>query len=231
MAAQTIASVPLTTANEHYWEDSYWINPPFDQYRILELDLQSFTPEGTLLAATRQIKHLRKAGINAVMLAVELINELVKHQPEQLSRFVDSCHYEGIAVSIDVPDENTLKVVRDYAMPAIIQKTVQWFRDFHIDALRLNTPLAEADRLLSRLRQATNELTARTGRQYYLLVDCETSPGSVTGRYVRRFLCPAEQPQVDIDTHDEAQTRTYRRELLYESRFAKTLTELFGKAA
>lgn len=52
-----------------------------------------------------------------------------------------------------------------------------WFRDFHIDALRLDAVHAIKDfspvHILRELRQCVNELSAQTGRTYYLIVESD----------------------------------------------------------
>ncbi len=218
------------SASTPYWEDASWVNPPFDTYRIVELDIHTFTPEGTLSAATRRLGNLRRQGVNAVMLT-GAVEQLAREQPNSFCRFVDGCHYEGIAVSINIAEPQFMLSL--WSGLGLTRRAVRWFRDFHIDALRLSNAYAHAEELLQLLRRATNRLTARTGRQYYLLVECEDSPVAVLNQHVDRFLCPAEQPAINTGGVNQlamdAPTRAYRREFLYESRFARLLPELFGR--
>ena len=52
-----------------------------------------------------------------------------------------------------------------------------WFRDFHIDALRLDAVHAikdlSANHILHEIRQHVDELSNLTGRQYHLIVECD----------------------------------------------------------
>lgn len=217
----------------YYWEDSCWINPPFDEYRIIELDPATFTNEGTLAAATRQVDELAKVEINAVVISPDTI---LDRSARPIQHFVDTCHFRGIAVGISLngidskrTETGSSAASTGFSNWSNIQSAVQWLRDFHVDALCNHRP--DAEQTLRQLRNAVNQLTARTGRQYYLLVDCEASPVSVIGRHVRRLLCRTKQP-ASVLTPDQAAptaTRWYRRDWLYEPNFARALRKFFGR--
>lgn len=51
---------------EFEWTD--WAPRPFDEYMIYELHVGSFTPEGTIEAATHKLEHIAGLGFTAVEL-------------------------------------------------------------------------------------------------------------------------------------------------------------------
>ncbi|GAB3699704.1 malto-oligosyltrehalose trehalohydrolase [Spirosoma flavus] len=59
----------------------------------------------------------------------------------------------------------------------ILQNALMWLRDFHIDALRLDAVHAIKDsspvHILQEIRQQVDQLMEATGRQHYLLVECD----------------------------------------------------------
>ncbi|CCH00798.1 hypothetical protein FAES_2789 [Fibrella aestuarina BUZ 2] len=249
MPSSTQLHSPATDIS-FYWEDTGWVNPPFDEYRIAELDLPTFTQSGTLDAAAQQVVCLKKEGINTVIIAVSRLGapagkalEPTDKLAQQLRHFIDICHYEGIAVCLDV-DYSPWQQTPD-SQARIIANALMWFGDFHVDALRLadSECLPNPDQTLRSMRRALNQLTTQTGRQYYLLVDCEASPVTVREQprqsgasSTQRFLCPADQPQSvqenPAPTHHTSRLsakRIYRRDYLYDSRFARLLRTFFGR--
>lgn len=132
---------------------------------------------------------------------------------EGLQKLVDACHQKGIAVVLDVvynhlgPEGNILSSfghyftdkyktpwgdalnvddagcdeVRNY----FIENALMWFRDFHIDALRLDAVHAIKDfspvHFLKELRLATDEWIKETGRNHYLIAECDLNDT----RYIR----------------------------------------------
>ena len=122
-----------------------------------------------------------------------------------LQQLVDLCHQKGLAVILDVvynhigPEGNYLDAfgpyftdkyktpwgnainfddkgsdgVRDY----IIENVLMWFRDFHIDALRLDAVHAIKDfsarHILEEIRLYTDLLMEQTGRRHYLIAECD----------------------------------------------------------
>src|SRR6201999_972081 len=63
--------------------------------------------------------------------------------------------------------------VRQY----FIENALMWFRDFHIDALRLDAVHAIKDfspeHILAEIKQNVDQLMKLTGRQYYLIAECD----------------------------------------------------------
>ncbi|MGC4057828.1 MAG: malto-oligosyltrehalose trehalohydrolase [Chitinophagaceae bacterium] len=129
-----------------------------------------------------------------------------------LQSLVDKCHEKGLAVVLDVvynhvgPEGNYLSSfgpyftdkyktpwgdavnfddagsdqVRDF----FIENALMWFRDFHIDALRLDAVHAikdmSAKHILQEIREYVDELSTFTGKHYHLIVECDLND--------RRFL-------------------------------------------
>ncbi|RAJ27287.1 malto-oligosyltrehalose trehalohydrolase [Pedobacter cryoconitis] len=122
-----------------------------------------------------------------------------------LQQLVDLCHQKGLAVVLDVvynhvgPEGNYLDAfgpyftdkyktpwgnainfddqgsdgVRNY----FIENVLMWFRDFHIDALRLDAVHAIKDfgalHILEEIRCHTSFLLEKTGRKHYLIAECD----------------------------------------------------------
>lgn len=124
---------------------------------------------------------------------------------EGLQKLVDACHAQGIAVVLDVvynhvgPEGNYLPAVGEYFTdkyktpwgPAVnfddagsdavrnyfIENVLMWFRDFHIDGLRLDAVHAIRDfspkHILRDIREHVDKLMAHTGRRHYLIVELD----------------------------------------------------------
>jgi maltooligosyltrehalose trehalohydrolase len=122
-----------------------------------------------------------------------------------LQRLVDACHSKKIAVILDViynhigPEGNYLSQfgpyftdkyktpwgqalnfddawsdgVREY----FIENALMWFRDFHIDGLRMDAVHAIKDlgptHLIKEIKQHVDELSKLTGRNYYLIAEMD----------------------------------------------------------
>ena len=122
-----------------------------------------------------------------------------------LQQLVDACHRKGIAVVLDViynhlgPEGNYLPAYGPYLTDKyktpwggainfddawcdgvrryFVENALMWFRDFHIDALRLDAVHAIKDfgpkHILQEIREATDALMQATGRQHYLIVELD----------------------------------------------------------
>lgn len=100
------------------WHDTDWKGIPLADYIIYELHLGTFTAEGTLDAAVRELPRLRDLGITAVELMPVaqfpgsrnwgydgVFPFAVQNSyggPLALKRFVDAAHREGLAIILDV---------------------------------------------------------------------------------------------------------------------------------
>jgi maltooligosyltrehalose trehalohydrolase len=124
---------------------------------------------------------------------------------EGLQHLVNACHQKGLAVILDVvynhlgPEGNYLGVfgpyfTNKYKTPwgnainfddawcdgvrrYFIENALMWFRDFHIDALRLDAVHAIKDfspvHILREMKQYVDKLMQLTGRRHYLIVELD----------------------------------------------------------
>jgi maltooligosyltrehalose trehalohydrolase len=140
-----------------------------------------------------------------------------------LQHLVDLCHKKSIAVVLDVVynhmgpegnyfgefgqyftekyntpwgnainfDDEYCDAVRQY----YIENVLMWFRDFHIDALRLDAVHAIKDfstkHLLREIKQQVNQLMAETGRKHHLIVELDLND--------TRFINPLEKEGFGMD--------------------------------
>ncbi|HEY1006060.1 MAG TPA: malto-oligosyltrehalose trehalohydrolase [Sphingobacteriaceae bacterium] len=118
---------------------------------------------------------------------------------------VSLCHQKGMAVVLDVvfnhfgPEGNYLDaygpyLTGKYATPwgravnfddewcdgvrhFFVENALMWFRDFHVDALRLDAVHAIRDfspvHILAEIRRQTDELMRMTGRRHYLIAELD----------------------------------------------------------
>ncbi|HKP94352.1 MAG TPA: malto-oligosyltrehalose trehalohydrolase, partial [Fibrobacteria bacterium] len=135
--------------------------------------------------------------------------------PDGLKRLVDACHAQGFAVALDVvynhlgPEGTYLQEfgpyftdryrtpwgsavnfdgpwsdqVRDY----FIENALYWFREFHVDALRLDAIHQiydmSAQHFLAELEERVTEFSSRRGRQRHLIAESDLNdPGVLVGR-------------------------------------------------
>lgn len=123
----------------------------------------------------------------------------------EFQKLVNSCHEKGLAVIVDVvynhlgPEGNYLSAfapyfTRKYKTPwgsainfddeysygvrhYFIENVLMWFRDLHIDALRLDAVHAikdfSATQILQEIRMHVDELMNETGRKHYLIVESD----------------------------------------------------------
>lgn len=142
---------------------------------------------------------------------------------EGLQHLVNACHRKNIAVVLDVvynhlgPEGNYLPefgpyftskyttpwgvavnfddeysyAVRQY----FIENALMWFRDFHIDALRMDAVHAIKDfspvHILREIRQDVDKLMSETGKKHYLIVELDLND--------TRFINPEEQGGYGMD--------------------------------
>lgn len=125
--------------------------------------------------------------------------------PGALQQFVNACHEHGLAVILDVvynhlgPEGNNLgsfghyftdkyrtpwgKAINfddagcDEVRKYFLENALMWFRDFHIDALRLDAVHAICDfsskHFLRELRDEVNALSLQIHRPLYLIAECD----------------------------------------------------------
>ncbi|AHM60339.1 malto-oligosyltrehalose trehalohydrolase [Flammeovirgaceae bacterium 311] len=134
-----------------------------------------------------------------------------------LQHLVDACHQRGIAVVLDVvynhmgPEGNYLNDYGPYFTDKyntpwgkainfddawsdgvrryFIENVLMWFRDFHIDALRMDAVHAIKDfgpnHILREIKQHVNRLMEETGRRHYLIAEVDLND--------TRFINPLEE--------------------------------------
>jgi maltooligosyltrehalose trehalohydrolase len=144
--------------------------------------------------------------------------------PKGLQQLVNACHEKGLAVVLDVvynhlgPEGNYFNeyghyftekyntpwgnainfddagcdAVREY----FIENVLMWFRDFHVDALRMDAVHAIKDfgpeHILSEIKSRVNELVEETGRQHYLIIECDLND--------TRFINPQDKAGFGMDS-------------------------------
>lgn len=150
--------------------------------------------------------------------------------PDGLQRFVDACHRRGLAVALDVvynhlgPSGNYLDRFGPYLAAGanswgsavnlcgpgsgevrryVIDNALWWFREFHIDALRLDAVHALVDNtathLLEELSIETHRLSAHLERPLSLIAESDLNdPRIITARAAGGYGLDA---QWDDDVH------------------------------
>lgn len=104
--------------HNYTWNDAAWNGIALEDMILYELHIGTFTPEGTLEAASHKIEYLKDLGVNAIEIMPVaqfpgprnwgydgVFPFTVQHSyggPEALQKFVDHCHQNGLAVVMDV---------------------------------------------------------------------------------------------------------------------------------
>lgn len=182
---------------------------------------------------------------------------------EGLKRLVDACHQQGMAIVLDVvynhfgPEGNYVwcygpYFTEKYKTPwgsainfdhshsygvrnYFIQNALYWFREYHIDALRLdasdNIMDASAKHFLHELAEATAEFSQQQGRKYYLTAESDLNDP--------RWIRPAERGGFGLDAqwNDEfhhalhalltGETNSYYKDFGHLDHLAKAYTHNF----
>ena len=143
--------------------------------------------------------------------------------PQALQQLVDACHAKGVAVILDVvynhigPEGNYFNeygpyftekyhtpwgkainfddagcdAVREY----YIENALMWFRDFHIDALRLDAVHAIKDfsprHILAEIKEHVDQLNKQSGKNHYLIIECDLNDP--------RFIDPLNNKGLGMD--------------------------------
>jgi len=142
---------------------------------------------------------------------------------EGLQHLVDVCHKKGLAVILDVvynhigPEGNHLEDFAPYFTDKyntpwgnainfddawcdgvrryFIENALMWFRDFHIDALRMDAVHAIKDfspvHILQEIKEQVDILMHETGRNHYLIVELDLND--------TRFINPLEKGGFGMD--------------------------------
>src|SRR5687768_905399 len=140
-----------------------------------------------------------------------------------LQQLVNACHQKGLAVILDVvynhlgPEGNYFSAygpyfTEEYKTPwggainfddawsdgvrnYFIENALMWFRDFHIDALRLDAVHAIKDfgskHILREIKEQVNILMEQTGKKHYLIAECDLND--------TQFIDPLEKRGFGMD--------------------------------
>jgi len=144
--------------------------------------------------------------------------------PLALQNFVNICHKKGLSVILDVvynhfgPEGNNfsdfgpyftdthhtpwgdaINFDNDYAYGVrhyFIENVLMWFRDFHIDALRLDAVHALKDlsnqHILSEIKSYVDQLSKLKGRNFYLIIECDLND--------TKYINPQQKQGYGMDT-------------------------------
>ncbi|QJW90435.1 malto-oligosyltrehalose trehalohydrolase [Spirosoma taeanense] len=201
--------------------------------------------------------------------------------PQALQHLVNACHTKGIAVVLDVvynhfgPEGNNLKdfgpyLTNKYSTPwgeainfdddwcdgvrrYFIENALMWFRDFHIDALRLDAVHAIRDfspvHILQELRQHVDQLMAASGRRHYLIVESDLNdprlinPLSENGYGMDAQWMDEFHHSLRVTVGEERTgyykdfegighlAKSYQSAYVYDGQFSKVRHKLFGQKA
>jgi maltooligosyltrehalose trehalohydrolase len=132
-----------------------------------------------------------------------------------LQQLVNACHQKGLAVILDVvynhfgPEGNYLHLYGPYFTDKyktpwgqainfddaycdgvrhyFIENALMWFRDFHIDALRLDAVHAIKDfsptHILKEIRQHVDQLMQAVGKEFYLIAESDLNDNRFINNY------------------------------------------------
>lgn len=201
--------------------------------------------------------------------------------PKALQQLIAMCHSKGLAVVLDVvynhfgPEGNYLHEFGPYftdkyktpwgkavnfddrgshgVRAYIIENAIMWFRDFNIDALRLDAVHAIKDNsalhILQEIRKHTDLLSKQTGRPYYLIAECDLNdPRYITdveqnglgmhGQWVDEFhhalRVAAGEPKVGYYSDFDGVAhlgKAYQDAYVYTGMYSEERDNFFGKSA
>ncbi|HUQ67186.1 MAG TPA: malto-oligosyltrehalose trehalohydrolase [Flavitalea sp.] len=198
---------------------------------------------------------------------------------EALQRLVNTCHEKGIAVILDViynhigPEGNYLPQfgpyftekyktpwgqalnfddaycdgVREY----FIENALMWFRDFHIDALRMDAVHAIKDlspvHLMKEIREHVDALEQQTGNSHYLIAELDLNDPvyinpfnkcgyGANGQWIDEFhhalrVASGEKPEgYYSDFNGVAHlSKSYNEAYVYDGQFSAHRKKIFGR--
>ncbi|MRR58416.1 MAG: malto-oligosyltrehalose trehalohydrolase [Deltaproteobacteria bacterium] len=209
------------------WEDAGWRGMIPTETVIYELHVGTFTPQGTFDAVIPRLRRLKELGITALELmpVAQFPGERnwgydgvypfsVHHAyggPDGLKRLVNACHWEGLAVILDVvynhlgPEGNYLGEFGQYCTDRyrtpwgealnfdgagsnevrnyFVENALYWFRDYHMDGLRLDAIQWIENRgarpFLQELSRRVEEFSFRTGKKRFLMAESDLNDAGV----------------------------------------------------
>ncbi|MEZ5355936.1 MAG: malto-oligosyltrehalose trehalohydrolase [Bryobacteraceae bacterium] len=210
------------------WTDGGWRGVARSRLVIYELHVGAFTAEGTFAAAAERLPYLRDLGVTAVELmpvadfpgernwGYDGVSPFAPARcygrPDELKRFVDRAHREGLAVFLDVvynhfgPDGAYQGVYsKDYysrrhrspwgaginydgaGCEAVrryaIENAQHWVEDFHMDGLRLDATHAILDDSAPHLLAELAEAVHGCGRLVHVFAEDDRNRRTLMTEY------------------------------------------------
>ncbi len=277
------------------WTDSEWRGRDARGAVFYELHVGTFTADGTLDAAARELPRLAATGIEIVELmpiapmpgtrgwgydGVSLYAVYEEYGgPAALQRFVDAAHAAGLGVALDVvynhlgPDGNYLSKFGPYLTGAhhtpwgeainldqplsvhvrrfLADNALRWFRDFHVDVLRLDAVHAfrddSATHFLAQLSAETAALSTKLDRPLSLVAESDLNDLAMVTPLAEGGLGQTAQWADDVHhaLHTyltgerdgyysdfgsiEALDHVYRHVFLHDGRWSSFRNQLWGK--
>lgn len=176
------------------WTDQAWPGRQLPGSVLYELHVGTFTPEGTPGAAIQRLDHL-------VDLGVDLVELLPLRRFHGLRRFVNACHARGLAVALDIVHDH-VDPYAGGAHRAVVESILGCLRDYHLDALRIDTIDGLPDSLagstmtplLADLAVGVEMLSAHLGRPLSLIAGSDVDTARLV---VPRGVAVAHPSPVD----------------------------------
>ncbi|MGH2531886.1 MAG: malto-oligosyltrehalose trehalohydrolase, partial [Thermomicrobiales bacterium] len=202
------------------WTDHDWPGITMDGLVIYECHVGTATAEGTFESLARELPELRRLGVNPIELmpiaefpgrcnwgydGVNLFAPTCNYgSPDDLRRFVDAAHREGLGVILDVvynhlgPDGNYLRAFsddyftdrhqtpwgdavnydgpnREWVRRFVIDNVRQWIAEYHIDGVRIDAPHAIVDDSPTHvLAEVADAVRGATTRNVVLIAESDT---------------------------------------------------------
>jgi maltooligosyltrehalose trehalohydrolase len=201
--------------------------------------------------------------------------------PQKLQQLVQACHDKGLAVILDVVynhvgpegnyfgqfgpfftdkyhtpwgeavnfDDEYCDGVRDY----FIENVIMWFRDFHIDALRMDAVHAIKDlssrHILQEIRLAVDAYMAQSSKVHYLIIECdlndprfldspEKNGFGMDAQWIDEFhhalrITAGEPPTGYYEDFSGIKSleKSYKDAYVYDGQYSSHRKKLFGRAA
>lgn len=256
------------------WTDQEWRGRPWHQTVLYELHVGSFTAAGTFVAIIPQLRDLVSLGINTIELlpiatfpgrrgwGYDGVLPFAPHpaygRPEELKRFIQAAHANGVAVVLDVvynhfgPEGNYLHryarrfftdryqtpwgAAIDFESVAgrnvrdfFIQNALYWLNEYRFDGLRLDAVHAIRDASETHfVDELAKAIEQGPGRDRHLHLILENHHNEV------RRLRPSETPHVskaqwNDDFHHVAHVLLTGEQDGYYSSYADHAIERLGR--
>ena len=188
----------LVDLSAYSWGDGDWAGAGLEGAVLYELHVGTFTPQGTLSAATQHLDHLADLGVTMISLmpvaafpgrhgwGYDGVALFAVHEAYggavALQEFVDACHQRpwGAAINLDGPGSDEVRAF-------VLDNARLWLADFHLDALRLDAVHAlhdeRAEHILEALATLADDVAEQTGVPRSLIAESDRNdPATVSPR-------------------------------------------------